>query len=293
MLVEWKDKIAADYKHLNPRKRMMFPVGGGLPGLFVAFGCWYAFALAAALMIATDQNLLMSFQSNVAIQKLLDPANLHGIKYQVTMLSSTLSVDPTYVVFAGVSAIFAGWCVVMTLFGQWMVMSSGSAFAAIWRAVNGHAPTARADVRTILGAGSLLALLLALWLAVFGVETWALAAWNAVLISGTGAALWRLLRPAKYEYFSFEARAELHQATKAAGPLSLVCLVILSVLLGNGRAGIANLQAPWPTMLAIVAAGIALVCYLRVERHLLNAYAIAKREHEARKKAKNDHERGD
>lgn len=214
-------------------------------------------------------------QSGEPMQSWTTLAQTSGIDHYFTALATATGVNAIFIVAAAVAAVFALMILAMMLFGQWMLASTASAFAAAWRAFNGDARSVRTDVRTILGAGSLLAL----WLAVFGIKVWPFVVWDGVLVIGIAAALWRLQRPARREVFGDEARAELREAATAAGRLSIACFVILGAMLGNTP--VAVMAAPWPAVLAITAAGVILGLSLPVERRLRNALTIAQRDRSA------------
>lgn len=277
MLKDRKNGPFKKFGHLRPTRRMMFPVGGGLLGLLVSFGCWYALSVAALLAGLADDHFVALLQTSEAVQSLIASAQAEGVDYHLAALATFISVNPVLIVVAAIAAVFAVTMTAMMLWGQWMFASTGGAFAAVWRALNGHAQSTRTDIRAVLGAGSLLAFLLG----VFGVKIWPFLIWDGVLVLGIGAALWCLWRPAQREYFGDEARAELRRAAEAAGPLGMACLVVLGAMAGNSRTAVATMAAPWPTVLAIAAAGVLLGLALPVERHLRNALAIAKHDRTA------------
>lgn len=270
MLTDWKNGPLKRFGHLRPTRRMVYPVGGGLLGLLVSFTCWYALSAVALLAGLADDHFMAMLQTTGATQSLLAFAQDTGMDHRLAALAAFTGVNPVLIAVAAVAAVFAV-TMTMMLFGQWMFASTGAAFAAVWRALNGHARSTRANTRAILGAGSLLAFLLG----VFDVRIWPFLIWDGVLVLGIGAALWRFWRPARHEYFGDEARAELRRAAQAAGPLGMACLVVLGAMVGNAHAPVATMAAPWPMVLAIVAAGVLLGLALPVERHLCRFFLMS------------------
>ena len=260
------------------RERMVFPLGRGVAGVVVALAIWFALSLGGLILGTADGTLPAMLYANGGMRGVTYLAEQSGAAAAVAALAQAVGVDQVYVALAALAAVMALTMVVVMALGQWMLTSTGAAILAIWRALNGHAPTRRADVRTVLGAGSLLVA----WGGIFGVRFWPFTAWEIVLASGVMAGLWRLWRPAEHAHFGEESRAELNAAATAAKPFGFVCLFTFAGMTG-WHAAIATLPPPLPTVLAIVAAGGLVWSALPVERHVRAAFAIAQRDRQARR----------
>jgi len=252
------------------QRTTLFPFSDGLLGILVSVAFWFALFLLTGFVGGAGAHLIAVAQTESVGQHLATLAQVTGIDRLLAMLVDATGLDVAQVGLILLAAILAIVVTAQMAFIGWLLITTDAVAKVIWRALNGHPPSGRADVKAALNAGALLTL----WLVLFGMAAWIFTVWEALLACGIVAALWRLRYPAKREFFGSEACGELSAAWQAGKSLAVVLFLVIGIML-TGHAAILALPTQWTLTLIALSAALILWFVLLVEGRIRKAISIA------------------
>lgn len=253
------------------QRQLLRPLSNGLLGFATAFAFYFGVSLIVLFPMGAGENLATIARANGSAEGIEAFARSSSFYPLLEMLANFTGFSILEVGLTILAAITAIFTMLMTAFMVWMWVTTIGTSAIIGRALNGQSLSRRESLIVALSNGTLLILLVSL----YGVKIPLFAVWEALLLCGVMAVAWRLVYPAKREFFGINARVELEAARQAGKSLGVIFLVVFGFML-SGHAKIAELPWLWILLLALFPAGLLLSYGLTIEDHVKNAIAIAK-----------------
>jgi len=252
------------------QRQLLRPLSNGLLGFATAFAFYFGVSLIVLFPFGAGEQLATIARANGSAPGIEAFARSSGFYPLLEMLANFTGFSILEVGLTTLAAITALFTMLMTAFMVWIWVTTIGNFAIIGRALNGQFLSRRESGIVALSNSILLILLVS----VYGVKIWLFVVWEALLLCGVMVVAWRLVYPAKRDFFGIDARVELEAARQVGKSLGIIFLVVCGFML-SGHAKIAALPWQWIFLLMLFPAGLLLSYGLTIVAHVRDAISIA------------------